>query len=145
MRIAMPGTPFTTRSTHAAKNAITAYLDCPDMTERTPIEDMFAESTNMLRAENIVVDALREMVKDEVKKYIRKRIDDNPELKNEMKVAVEELMEAKIKEGYAFVKLAKAGVKLGLELVPPKMREEFSKDLVSVIQKEIGGFMERTL
>jgi len=115
------------------------------MTERTPIEDMLSESTEMLHTENLVVEALRDMVKDEVKKYIRKRLDENPELKNEMKAAVEELMEAKIKEGYALMKLAKAGVKLGMELVPPKMREEFSKDLVSIIQKEIGGFMERTL
>jgi len=115
------------------------------MTERKLIEDMLAESTDMLRAENLVVDALRDLVKDEVKKYIRKRLDENPELKNEMKAAVEELMEAKIKEGYALVKLAKAGVKLGLELVPPKMREEFSKDLVGIIQKEIGGLMERTI
>jgi hypothetical protein len=124
---------------------ITAISDGVSMSERTPIEDMLAESTNMFRAENLVAEALKDMVRDEVKKYIRKKIDENPELRNEMKAAVEELMEAKIKEGYAMVKLAKAGVKLGLELVPPKMREEFSKDLVSVIQKEIGGFMERTL
>jgi len=124
---------------------ITAISDSVCMSERTPIEDMLAESTNMLRAENLVAEALKDLVRDEVKRYIRTKIDENPELKNEMKAAVEELMEAKIKEGYAMVKLAKAGVKLGLELVPPKMREEFSKDLVSVIQKEIGGFMERTL
>ncbi len=115
------------------------------MTERTPVENILKESMDMLRAEDIVVDALREMVRDEVKKYIRTKLDANPELKHEIKLAVEELMEAKIKEGYALVKLAKSGVKLGMELVPQKMRDELAKDLVSLLQKEIGGLMDSTL
>jgi hypothetical protein len=115
------------------------------MTERTPVEDILRQSMDMLRAEDLVVDALRDLVKDEVKKYIRSRLDASPELKKEIRIAVEELMEAKIREGYALVKLAKSGVKLGLELVPPKMREELSKELVTLIQQEIGGFMDKTL
>ena len=115
------------------------------MAERTSLENIMRESTQMLRAEDVVVDALRDMVRDEVKKYIRSRIDANPELKRELKAAVEELMEAKIKEGYAMIKLAKAGTKLGLELLPPRLREEFAKDLVSIIQKELGGLLDRGL
>lgn len=115
------------------------------MAEPTSLENLLRESTQMLRAEDVVVDALRDMVRDEVKKYIRSKIDANPELKRELKAAIEELMEAKIREGYAMVKLAKAGTKLGLELLPPRMREEFAKDLVSVIQKELGGLMDKSL
>ena len=115
------------------------------MAERTPVENILRDATDMLRTENLVVEAMRDLVKDEAKRYIRSKIDANPELKDEIKAAVEELMEAKIREGYALVKLAKAGVKLGLELVPPKMRGELAKDLVDLIQKEIGGLMEKTL
>jgi len=115
------------------------------MAERTSLENILRESTEMLRAEDLVVDALRDMVRDEVKKYIRSKIDANPELKKELKTAIEDLMEAKIKEGYALVKLAKAGTKLGLELLPPRMREELAKDLVSVVQKELGGMLDKGL
>ena len=115
------------------------------MAERTSLENIIRESTEMLRAEDILVDALRDMVRDEVKKYVRSKIDANPELKKELKKAVEELMEAKIREGYALVKLAKAGAKLGLELLPPRMREEFARDLVGAIQKELGGLLDKGL
>jgi len=136
----IPSRPFS-----PATNAITALPDNVLMAERTPVENILRDATDMLRTENLVVEAMRDLVKDEAKRYIRSKIDANPELKDEIKAAVEELMEAKIREGYALVKLAKAGVKLGLELVPPKMRGELAKDLVDLIQKEIGGLMEKTL
>ena len=115
------------------------------MAERTPVERILRETGDLFRAEDLVVDAVRDLFKDEVKKYIRTKLEENSELKNEIKSAVEELMEAKVREGYALVKLAKAGAKLGLELVPPRLREEFAKDLISMFQKEIGQIMERTM
>lgn len=90
------------------------------------------------------MEAMRDLVKDEIKKYVKSKLDASPALKQEIKKAVEELMEAKVKEGYALVKLAKAGMKLGLELVPPRLREEFSKDLIAMFQKEIGEMFEKT-
>jgi len=115
------------------------------MAERSTVEKALSETTDMVRAENLVIDAVKDLVRDEVKKYIKGKLDDNPELKKEFKAAVQELMEAKIREGYAMVKLAKAGVKLGLEMVPPKMRDEFSRDFVSMFQKEIGEILDKTL
>lgn len=115
------------------------------MAERTQVEKALSETTDMIRAETLVFDAVRDLVRDEVKKYIVGKLDENPELKKEIKAAVQDLMEAKIREGYAMVKLAKAGAKLGLELVPDKMRDEFMRDFVLMFQKEIGEILDKTL
>ncbi len=115
------------------------------MAERTSVEKLLRETTDIIRAEDLVIEAVRDLMKDEAKKYIRSKLDANPALKKELKAAVEELMEAKIKEGYAMVKLAKAGMKLGLEMVPTHMREEFTRDLVSMFQKELGEMMDKSL
>lgn len=124
---------------------ITALPDSARMAERTQVEKALSETTDMIRAETLVFDAVRDLVRDEVKKYIVGKLDENPELKKEIKAAVQDLMEAKIREGYAMVKLAKAGAKLGLELVPDKMRDEFMRDFVLMFQKEIGEILDKTL
>jgi hypothetical protein len=49
--------------------------------------------------------------------------------------------EAKIKEAYAGIKLAKSSAKLGLELIPENLRDEMSKEL----QKELSKLVEKTL
>ena len=49
--------------------------------------------------------------------------------------------EAKLKEAYAGIKMAKAGAKLGLELIPPHMKKEVAKEL----EKEITSLFESAL
>ncbi len=115
------------------------------MPEEDIIELALKQTRGLLQPEDIVVEAVRDMVKDEIKRYVRDKLEARPELKEEMKVAVSDLMEAKIKEATAMVKMAKAGAKLGLELVPPHLREEVTKDLISVFEKEINVLMEKTL
>ena len=40
---------------------------------------------DMIQTEDLVLEAMRDLVKDELKNYIRSRIDDNPELKADIK------------------------------------------------------------
>lgn len=115
------------------------------MVEEGLLERALRDTAGFAHAEDIVVDAVRDLVRDEVKAYIRAKLDENPDLKAEMKAAVTELMEAKAKEAYAFVKIAKASAKLGLELVPPKLREQLTRDLVSVFEKEIAALMQKNI
>lgn len=115
------------------------------MAQEGIVEMALKQSRGFVQAEDILVEAVRDMVKDEIKRYVREKLEEHPELKEEIKVAVGEMMEAKIKEAAALVKMAKAGAKLGLELVPPHLREEVTKDLISVFQKEINVLMDKTL
>lgn len=114
------------------------------MAEENPLERILRDTVGAVHTEDLFVEAVRDLVKDEVKTYIRARLDANPELKAEIREAVRDLMEAKLQEAYAFVKLAKAGAKLGLELVPPEMRAEVTKELARIIEKEVGAILERT-
>ena len=113
------------------------------MAEENVAEKVLRETVGAAHAEDLFVEAVRDLVKDEVKAYIRAKLDANPELKAEIREGVKDLMEAKIHEAYAFVKLAKAGAKLGLELVPPDMRADVTRELAKIIEKEVGALLER--
>jgi hypothetical protein len=109
------------------------------------VERLIKETGGILHTEDLLLDAVRDLFKDEVKAYVRARLDANPALKEELKAAVTELMEAKLQEAYALMKVAKSSAKLGLELVPPHLREKFTREIVSIFEKEIAALMERAL
>ena len=96
----------------------------------------------MLSSETLLVDAVRDLVRDEIKKHIRQKLDADPELKKEMSDAVKMLMQAKVHEALAVLKLAKSGAKLWLSLVPPELRNEMGKELVSMFEKEVSKMLE---
>jgi len=97
---------------------------------------------DIINTENLIVEAVEDMIKDEIKKYIRSKIEENEELKSEFKEYVEMLMEAKAKEAYAYAMLAKTSADLGFELIPPKMKKEMSDQLSKLMEEKIEEMME---
>ncbi len=95
---------------------------------------------DVLDAEALLLDVFRDMVKDEVKKYVVRRLDEEPELRAEIKKAISMYFEAKMKEMYAGVLLAKSSAKLGYELIP----ENLKKDMWAEIESEMTKVIERT-
>ena len=96
---------------------------------------------DLIGGEEIVLEASREMIKDELKEHIRKKLEEDPELKKEFKDAIGMYFEAKVKEMYAHIKLAKASAKLGLDLMPTPLKNDLSKEL----EKELGPLVEKIL
>jgi hypothetical protein len=96
---------------------------------------------NLIGSEELIIEIARELVKDEIKRIIREKLNADPELRKEFKDAVGMYFEAKVKEAYAGVKLAKSSAKLGLELIPEHMRDEMSKEL----QQELIKIVEKTM
>ncbi|HSV42767.1 MAG TPA: hypothetical protein VLH13_05085 [Methanomassiliicoccales archaeon] len=107
------------------------------------MENAIKNALSSIQTEDLLVEAMRDMVKDEIKKYIRAKIDQNPQLKQDIKDGVRELMDAKAREYYAMARLAKSGAELGLEIMPPEMRERLSKDIARLIEKEIGQVFDK--
>jgi hypothetical protein len=107
------------------------------------MENAIRQALASIQTEDLVVEAVRDMVKDEVKRHIRAKLNDNPELKQEIKMAVADLMDAKAREYYAMARLAKNGVELGLEMMPPEMRDRLMKDVSKLIEKEINMMFEK--
>lgn len=101
-------------------------------------------TSEIMPQKDILIEAFHDLVKDEIKRYIKQKIDEDPELKKEIKDAVTLYLSAKLKEIHATLKLAKAGTKLGLNLIPAQIKDEMSKELVSLFEKEISELMEKT-
>jgi len=113
-----------------------------------PEEDLIGSlvkgTKTMLSSETLLVEAIQDLVKDEVKRAMRAKLDANPELKEELKNAVQELLEAKVHEAYAVLKIGKCGAKLGIEMVPPKLRQEIGRELASILEKEVNRMLEQS-
>jgi hypothetical protein len=97
----------------------------------------------MLQSETLVIEAIQDMVRDEVKRHIREKIESDPELKAELRKAVEALMEAKVREAYALLRIGKCGAKIGISLVPADMRKEIGHELASLFEKEVSKMLEQ--
>lgn len=108
------------------------------------VTSLMKETNKILSSETIVIEALDELVKEEIKKSIMEKLEANPELKAELKSAVKELMEAKIHEAYAVLKIGKVSAKIGIEMVPPNMRKEIGRELASMFEKEISRMLEQS-
>ncbi|UCG70687.1 MAG: hypothetical protein JSV09_06635 [Thermoplasmata archaeon] len=101
--------------------------------------------TDIMPQKDLVIEAVHDLVRDEIKRYIRQKLDEDPELKKEIKDAINEYLSAKVKEINAALRLAKSGAKLGLNLIPDHLRQEVSRDIVSLFEKEMGDMLERGL
>jgi hypothetical protein len=91
--------------------------------------------------EDLLIDAARDLIREEIKTYIKDRLDSDPALKKEFKDAIGMYFEAKLMEAFANIKLVKAGAKLGLEMIPKKMKNRMSKEL----EKELTKILEKAL
>jgi tellurite resistance protein len=114
------------------------------MAEDDVISSLLKGTKSMLSSETLLIEAVEDLVKDEVKRQIRQKLESNAELKEELKKAVEELMEAKVHEAYAILKIGKVGAKIGIEMVPPKLRKEIGQEIVSLFEKEVGKMLDQT-
>lgn len=98
----------------------------------------------MLSSETLLIEAVQDLVKDEVKRTMREKLDANPQLKEELKQAVQELLQAKVHEAYAVLKIGKVGAKIGIEMVPPALRREIGRELATMFEKEVSKMLEQS-
>jgi hypothetical protein len=114
------------------------------MAEEEVLKSLIKGTAGVLHAEDLLLEAVKDLVREEVKERIRETLDSNPRLKQEVKAAVKELLEAKVKEAVALLKVAKATAKVGMEMVPPDLREEVTREMVHTFEKQIMAILERT-
>jgi len=108
------------------------------------IKNFTKEMLPVLDTENFIIEAVHSLIKDEIKRYIRAKLDEDEELRAELKEAVELYMETKLKELYYGVKIAKTGAKLGLNLIPEKLRTEISEEISKLLEKEMSQILEKS-
>lgn len=99
----------------------------------------------LVGAEDLIFDSFRDIMKEEVKRRIRDQLEADPDLRAELRDAIAMYFEAKVQEAYASLKLAKAGAKLGLEMLPETLRKDLSAEVMSTVEKELSKILARTI
>lgn len=107
------------------------------------VDEMLKSTIGVSSTEDLAIEAVRDLIKDEIKRYIRQKIDENPAIKAEMKEAIRDFIDAKMREAYALIKLGKCTAELGIQMVPPDMKEKLGKDVASLIEKEMYQVFEK--
>lgn len=123
-------------------NRTTLLLAVEDLPDEMNLGKLFSSSLEeVLGGEDLLLEVARDLIKDEIKKKVLYALEENPELKQELKSALEEYYQAKIKQTLAAMKIAKASVRLGLRTAP----EELQKEVQVELEKEITRIIDDTL
>ena len=111
--------------------------------EETLVPLVRSTLSEVLQAEGLVTEAMRDLVRDEIKAYMRAKLEEDPTLKQEIKDALNLYLESRAKELLATVRLAKAGTKMSFAMLPENLKEDIKKEILSMFEDEISEFMER--
>ena len=110
-----------------------------------PIDVLVRSTRDLLRPEELVREATRDIVKDEIRRHLEKTLKDDPKLAHALKDSVRDLLAARAMEYAALVRVGTTTARLGLSALPPEVRQAMMKDLVELISKELGQIVERSL
>jgi hypothetical protein len=110
-----------------------------------PIDVLMKSTRDLLRPEELLREATRDIVKDEIRKHLEKTLHDEPALDEALRQAVHDLLTARAMEYAALVRVGTATARLGLAALPDEVRRALTKDLVDLLSKELGQIVERSL
>ena len=100
-----------------------------------------------LPSEELFFEAVRDLMKDLIKEFLKKRINSDPELKELVIEALKGFIDAKLREYGSMAKMAKLTAKVGLNVAtaPKSIKDEAMTDFLSSFQSEIEEIIKRTL
>lgn len=107
------------------------------------ISSMLQDPLSAIKVEDLVAETARDMVKDEIKRLIRQKMDEDPKLRRNIQEAIAELMEAKIRETYAMVKMGKCGLDLAVALVPAELKQKIDRDIAGLLERELSSMVSK--
>jgi len=110
-----------------------------------PIDVLLRSTRDLLRPEEIVREATRDIVKGEIRDHLEKTLRDDPKLAQDLHDAVRGLLEARAMEYAALLRMGTVTARLGVAAMPPKIRQAITKDVVDLISHEIGQIVDRSL
>ncbi len=110
-----------------------------------PIDLILQSTRDLLRPEELVREATRDIVKDEIRRHLDKTLKENPKLQTDLRNAVHDLLTARAMEYAALLRVGTATARLGVSALPPDVRRELTKEIVDMVSKELGQIVERSL
>ncbi len=109
------------------------------------VKEIMKNTGSTLQIENLMMESFRDILKDEIKSRMQESLERNTDIRRDISEAIDILMEARLKEALALMKLAKASTKLGVESTPPDVRSEMIRSFTALFEKELGELLEKTL
>ena len=116
-----------------------------DSSPGEPIDSLLKSSRELLRPEEIVREAIRDVVKDEVRHHLEKTLKEDPKLAHDLKEAVRSLLEARALEYAAVLRIGALAARLGLAAAPPEIRTRLTREVIDIFSREIGQIVEKSL
>ncbi len=108
-----------------------------------PLDLLLRGSRTLLHPEQIVAEATKDLVKEEVRRLLERKLSENPELSKELKAAVHDLLEARAMEYAALLRVTAASARLGFAAAPDSVRGLLAKDIASLLSRELGTLVDK--
>lgn len=102
-------------------------------------------SKKIMISDETIVEAIRDIYKEEIKEVIRKKLKSNPRLEKEMKEALADYTKSKLLEASAQGKILKVIAELGLISIPETFRDDMVKSILKTIGPELDTIIKNTL
>jgi ppGpp synthetase/RelA/SpoT-type nucleotidyltranferase len=109
------------------------------------VDQYIRKFLSTMPSEDMYFDAIREIMKDIIKEYIKKKINESEGLKKEIQEVLREYLEARLKEYDSMAKMARVTARIGVATAPQSIKDEAMTDFLSSFQKEIEEIIRRTL
>ena len=99
------------------------------------MENAIKQALSSIQTEDLLVEAARDMVKDEIKRYVRAQLESNSDIQQQISEAVREMMEAKMRERQERIDRAQESMDLGMvTTMPSDMRKRLSQDIARLVR-----------
>lgn len=108
-----------------------------------PLDLLFRGSRELMHPEEIVAEATRDIIKEEVRHLLERKLKENPELARELKDAVHDLLEARAREYAALIRVTAASARLGFAAAPDSVKGVLAKDVASILARELGTLVDK--
>jgi signal recognition particle GTPase len=106
---------------------------------------IFEDSKKLLISDDIIIQAVQDIYKEQIKEIVRKKLEENPRLEEELKDAIKDYTKGKLLEAGAQGKLLKVVAELGLISLPESFRDEMIKSVMKALGPEIDTLLKNTL
>ncbi|HEV2166668.1 MAG TPA: hypothetical protein VGS23_06830 [Thermoplasmata archaeon] len=110
-----------------------------------PLDILVRSTRDLLRPEELVREATRDIVKEEIRRHLEKTLRENPVLDKDLKEAVRALLEARATEYAALLRVGACTARLGLAAVPAEIRQQLTREVIDLFSKELAQVVERSL
>jgi hypothetical protein len=110
-----------------------------------PLATLLKGSRDLLNPEEIVREAIRDVVKDEIRHHLEKTLKEDPNLAHDLRDGVRALLEARALEYAALLRVGALTARLGLAAVPPELRSKLTSEVVELFSRELGQIVEKSL